>query len=120
MEPIKPIFELNLTLDLSYLFTEFGANRIEIATCKVITYIHTHTHTYIHTYRKSFHLRNRCRNISPIPPGLFVKKLQSKVDLAGYDILFAYFVVEAKSFFTLRETLCPKSYAPILCFIYFH
>ena len=29
--------------------------------------------------------------------GLFVKKLQPKVGLGGYDILFAYFVVEAKS-----------------------
>ena len=28
---------------------------------------------------------------------LFVKKLQPKVGLGGYDILFAYFVVEAKS-----------------------
>ena len=29
--------------------------------------------------------------------GLFIKKLQPKVGSAGYDILFAYFVVEAKS-----------------------
>ena len=29
--------------------------------------------------------------------GLFVEKLQPKVGLGGYDILFAYFVVEAKS-----------------------
>ena len=29
--------------------------------------------------------------------GLFVEKLQPKVSLAGYDILFAYFIVEAKS-----------------------
>ena len=29
--------------------------------------------------------------------GLYIKKLQSKVGLGGYDILFAYFVVEAKS-----------------------
>ena len=29
--------------------------------------------------------------------GLFVKKLQPKVGLGRYDILFAYFVVEAKS-----------------------
>ena len=35
--------------------------------------------------------------MTPIPLGLFVKKLQPKVGLAGYDILFAYFVVEAKS-----------------------
>ena len=32
-----------------------------------------------------------------MPLGLFVKKLQPKVGLAGYDILFAYFVVEVKS-----------------------
>ena len=29
--------------------------------------------------------------------GTFVEKLQPKVGLGGYDILFAYFVVEAKS-----------------------
>ena len=29
--------------------------------------------------------------------GIFVKMLQLKVGLAGYDILLAYFVVEAKS-----------------------
>ena len=29
--------------------------------------------------------------------GLFLKKLQPKVGLPGYDILFAYFIVEAKS-----------------------
>ena len=33
----------------------------------------------------------------PIPLGLFVRKWQPKVDLAGYDILFDYFVVETKS-----------------------
>ena len=32
-----------------------------------------------------------------IPLGLFVKKLNPKVGLEGYDILFAYFVVEVKS-----------------------
>ena len=32
--------------------------------------------------------------MTPMPLGLFVKKLQSK---GGYDILFTYFVVEAKS-----------------------
>ena len=35
--------------------------------------------------------------MTPIPLGLFVKRLQSEVDLAEYDILFAYFVVEAES-----------------------
>ena len=29
-----------------------------------------------------------------MPLGLFVEKLQPKVGLGGYDILFAYFVVE--------------------------
>ena len=33
--------------------------------------------------------------MTPIPLGLFVKKLQPNVGLAGYDMLFAYFVVEA-------------------------
>ena len=35
--------------------------------------------------------------MTSMPLGLFVKKLQPKVGLGGYDILFAYFVVEAKS-----------------------
>ena len=39
--------------------------------------------------------------MTPMPLELFVKKLQPKVGLGGYDIprdiLFAYFVVEAKS-----------------------
>ena len=34
--------------------------------------------------------------------GLYIKKLQSKVGLGGYDILFAYFVVEAKSKMRLK------------------
>ena len=45
------------------------------------SYIHTHTH--IHTYiQKIFQA---------------AKKLQPKVGLAGYGILFAHFIVEAKS-----------------------
>ena len=32
-----------------------------------------------------------------MPLRLFVEKLQPNVSLGGYDILFAYFVVEAKS-----------------------
>ena len=43
------IFEINFTLDLSYLFTKFGANRIEIVTCRVITHRHTHIQTHTHT-----------------------------------------------------------------------
>ena len=35
--------------------------------------------------------------MTPMLLGLFVKKLQPKVGLVGYDILFAYFEVEAKS-----------------------
>ena len=35
--------------------------------------------------------------MTPMPLGLSVKKLQSKVGLGKYDILFAYFVVEEKS-----------------------
>ena len=35
--------------------------------------------------------------MTPMSLGLFVKKLQPKVGLVRYDILFAYFVVEAKS-----------------------
>ena len=35
--------------------------------------------------------------MTPMPLRLFVKKLQPKVGLGRYDMLFAYFVVEAKS-----------------------
>ena len=35
--------------------------------------------------------------MTPMPLGLFIKKLQPKVGLAGYAIFFAHFVVEAKS-----------------------
>ena len=54
MGPTYPIFEHDLTLDLSYLCTKFGVNRIEIATSSVHTYIHTHTHihAYIHLSRR--------------------------------------------------------------------
>ena len=40
------IFELNFTLDLSYLYIKFRVNLIEIATSSV--YTHTHTHILIH------------------------------------------------------------------------
>ena len=46
--------------------------------------------------------------MTPMPLGLFVKKLQPKVGLAGYDILFAYFVVEAKSKNQQKKTKIPK------------
>ena len=49
MEPTYPIFDVDLTLDLSYLYTKFGVNRIEIATSIVHTHEHTHIHTHIHT-----------------------------------------------------------------------
>ena len=35
--------------------------------------------------------------MTPTPLGLFVEKLPTKLGLGGYDILFAYFLVEAKS-----------------------
>ena len=40
MEPTKSIFELNLTIYYTYLCTQFGVNRIEIATSSVDTYTH--------------------------------------------------------------------------------
>ena len=43
--------------------------------------------------------------MTPMPLRLFVMKLQPKVGLAGYDILFAYIVVEAKSkIFLFKKT----------------
>ena len=49
-----------------------------------------------------------------MPLGLFVKKLLPKFGLGGYDILFAYFIVEAKSkmvnlFAQLVRILCQES-----------
>ena len=78
--PTYPIFKHDLYW--TYLRTNFGGNRIEITTCRVITNIHIHTH--IHTEN--------------LPLILFVKKLhQLKVGLAGYDILLTYFVVEKQN-----------------------
>ena len=57
----------------------------------------TNIHTYAHTYRKSFQPRDQWRTMTPMPLGLFFKKIPPKVGLGGYDIIFAYFVVEAKS-----------------------
>ena len=81
-------------LNQTYLCTKFSVIRLGIATCGVNTYTyrHIHTHTYTH-----IHKHIRWRNITPMPLGLLAKKLQPKVGLAGYDMLFAYFVVEAKS-----------------------
>ena len=56
-----------------YLYTKFGG--IETAICTVITY------THIHTYRKSCQQLDWWKNMTPMPLGLFVKKLQSKVDM---------------------------------------
>ena len=47
MRPTYHIFELDFTLELSYLCTKFCINQIEIATSSVHTYTHTHAHTYI-------------------------------------------------------------------------
>ena len=47
MGPTYPIFELDLTLVLSYLYIKFGVNRIEIATCRVITQIMFFIHVHI-------------------------------------------------------------------------
>ena len=51
------------------------------------TYRHTQIHTYTHTHRKKIQPRHRWRNMNPMPLGLFVRKLQPKVGLGGYDIL---------------------------------
>ena len=69
------------------------------------TYIRSYTNcnlwsdyiTETHIYKKSFQTRDRWRNMTSMPLGVFVKKLQPKDGLTGYDILFAYFLVEAKS-----------------------
>ena len=69
------------------MYTNFDVNQIEIATSSV----YTHTHAHIHRENLS------SREIGEGTLGLFVKNLQPKVDFWRYDILFAYFVVEAKS-----------------------
>ena len=51
MEPTYPIFELDLTLELSYLCTKFGVKRIEI----VISSVHTYTYTYVYVYTYYIH-----------------------------------------------------------------
>ena len=60
-----------------------GLNAMEL------TYILFLSHTQTHTY---FQLQ-----IDSQVSGVFVQKLQPKVGSRGYDILFAYFVVEVKS-----------------------
>ena len=59
-------------------------------------YIHTHTHIYTLTFPAARSMEKYNSHASG-PLGLFIKDWQTKVGLAGYDILFAYFVVRAKS-----------------------
>ena len=83
MGPTYPIYELDLTLDQSYVYTKFCVN--EIATSSVHTYIHTHTHTrtyiqtYTHAYRKSLQPQDLWRNMTSMSLRLFVNKLQPKL-----------------------------------------
>ena len=60
--------------------------------------------------------------MTPRSLGLFVKKLQPKVGLVGYDILFTYFVVEAKSKIILELPLrhCVFGYFYILLMTCLH
>ena len=55
--------------------------------------------TYIAHLNLTLSLSYLCTKFgaNQMPVGLFVKKLKPKVCLAGYDILFAYFIVGAKS-----------------------
>ena len=62
MGPTYPIFDL--TLDLYYLYTIFGVNRIKIAASSVHTHenththnTHTHTHTYTHIHTENLSSR---------------------------------------------------------------
>ena len=48
------------------MYTKFGANRIEIATCRVITYTHI---------QKNFPV---AKGLTPLPLGLLVKKMAAK------------------------------------------
>ena len=52
--------------------------------------------------------------MTPRSLGLFVKKLQPKVGLGRYDILFAYFVVEAKSKTTGNPIKWIICFSPVL------
>ena len=92
MEPTLPIFELDLSflLDLPVYPILFQSDRnydLYTPYTYIPTRANTHTYTYIH--KKSFQSRDRWRNMTPMPLGLFVQKLQPNVG-------FAYFVVEAK------------------------
>ena len=46
--------------------------------------------------------------MTPMPLSFFVEKWKSKVALAGYDILFAYFVVEGKNYFKVSQNGLPS------------
>ena len=83
---MEPTYNINT---FYYLCTKFGGNWIEIATCRAVTQTHTHTHTHTQTHTNT----HTQRNMTPRSLGLIVKNWQPKVGLAGYDILFANFVV---------------------------
>ena len=54
-------------------------------------------HTRIYTYIESFQPRDWWRSMTHRSLGLFVQEWQPKICLAGYDILFAFFIAEVKS-----------------------
>ena len=87
MESRGPYMRLTLPPNVTTIFTR--PTSIEIATS-----IHFNTYTYANTYRKYFQTLDRRRNMT------FRKEIAVKsYSLAGYDIPFAHFEVEAKTYF---------------------
>ena len=74
-EPTQPI----LCLYQTHLCTNFGGNRIEIATFTAQTHTHTHTQTHTHTHRKSFQPQDHWRNITSMPLEPFFKNGSQKL-----------------------------------------
>ena len=55
-----------------------------------------YTHIQTHTYKKSIQHRDWWRNMTLMPFGFSVEIWESKIGFWRYDILFAFFVVEAE------------------------
>ena len=85
----QPIFKFDVTIYFTYLYTEFGVNRIEIATCRVIIHIHTPIHT------ENLSSREIGRELQfPYLWDFLLRSYSQK--LVQVWFFFTYFVIEAK------------------------